>query len=185
MTTRVVLGVLAAAMLAGCVVGGGEKRYRILSSAMEPTLHCAQPASGCEADEQDIVVTEEVDAKDVRRGDIVVFEIPPAARVRCGSGGTFVKRVIGLPGERVELRYQGDSEYVYIDGKKLDEPYIEPNRRYRSTMAARKLPDGQYFLLGDNRSQSCDSREWGTVPAFNIHHRVIAIERSSGRIELR
>ena len=184
MTRCALLCVLVAAMLAGCA-GDGEKRYRILSTAMEPTLHCARPALGCEADEEDVVVTEEVDAKDVRRRDIVVFETPPAARVRCGSGGTFVKRVIGLPGERVELRYQGDSEYVYIDGKKLHEPYIEPNRRYRSTMAARKLPNGQYFVLGDNRSQSCDSREWGTVPAFNIHHRVIAIERSSGRIELR
>ena len=152
---------------------------------MEPTLHCAGPALGCEADEKDVIVTEEVDAKDLRRGDIVVFETPPAARVRCGALGTFVKRVIGLPGERVELRVEGGSEYVYIDGKKLDEPYIEPNRGSRYSRAARKLPDGQYFLLGDNRSQSCDSREWGTVPALNIHHRVVAIERSSGRIELR
>ena len=63
------------------------------------------------------------------RGEIVVFETPPAARTRCGAGGTFVKRLIGLPGERLELRSEGGLSYVYINGKKLDEPYIGQNRR--------------------------------------------------------
>ena len=67
--------------------------------------------------------------RDPQRGDIVVFNTPPAARVRCGAGGVFVKRLIGLPGETWSER----DGYVYINGKKLDEPYIEPDRRDTDT----------------------------------------------------
>ena len=80
--------------------------YRIPSSSMEPTLHCARAASGCEARFSDRVLANRFiyRFRDPQRGDIVVFETPPAAKARCGAGGTFVKRLIGLPGERVELR---------------------------------------------------------------------------------
>jgi signal peptidase I len=159
MTFRLFVVVVAVLTLAGC---GGDKSYRILGSAMEPTLHCAKPARGCEADEQDRVLAEEVEADELRRGDIVVFETPPAAEFRCGAGGTFMKRLIGLPGER-----------------------IAKNRRDSRSPETFKVPKGQYYLLGDNRSQSCDSREWGSVPAANIHHRAVAVERSSGRVEFR
>jgi len=152
---------------------------------MEPTLHCAKPAFGCEADEKDRVLAEEVEAGELRRGDIVFFETPPEANFRCGAGGTFVKRVIGLPGERIELRSESGLSYVYVNGKKLDEPYIAKNRRDSRSPETFKVPKGQYYLLGDNRSQSGDSREWGSVPAANIHHRAVAVERSSGRVEFR
>ena len=146
---------------------------------MEPTLHCAYPEPGCEGDAKDLVLAEAVDADDLRRGDIVAFETPTLALQRCGAGGAFAKRLIGLPGERVELRNEGGSSYVYINGKKLDEPYIEPDRRDTRGAETYNIPQGQYILMGDNRIQSCDSREWGTVPAENIHHRVVAVERSS------
>ena len=55
-----------------------------------------------------------------KRGDIIVFHTPPLASVRCGAGGTFVKRLIGLPGDTWEER----DGYVYINGKRLNEPYI-------------------------------------------------------------
>ena len=76
--------------------------YRIPSSSMEPTLHCARPEHGCEARFSDRVLANRFiyRFRDAKRGDIVVFETPPAARGRCGAGGTFVKRLIGLPGER-------------------------------------------------------------------------------------
>ena len=82
--------------------------YRIPSSSMEPTLHCAQPASGCEARFSDRVLANRFiyHLRDPRRGEIVVFQTPDAARVKCGAGGTFVKRIIGLPGETVEVRLQ-------------------------------------------------------------------------------
>ena len=80
--------------------------YRIPSSSMEPTLHCAQPASGCEARFSDRVLANRFiyHLRDPRRGEIVVFETPDAARVKCGAGGTFVKRIVGLPGETVEVQ---------------------------------------------------------------------------------
>ena len=73
--------------------------YRIPSSSMEATLHCAKPASGCEARFSDRVLANRFiyHFKDPERGDIVVFQTPPAAQARCGAGGTFVKRLVGLP----------------------------------------------------------------------------------------
>ena len=161
--------------------------YRIPSSSMEPTLHCAKNASGCEARFSDRVLANRFiyRFRDPKRGEIVVFETPPAARQRCGAGGTFVKRLIGLPGERVELRNEGGSSYVYIDGKRLDEPYIQPNRRDTRGPETFNVPQGQYFMMGDNRSQSCDSREWGTVPRQNLIGKVFATYWPPNRISLR
>jgi signal peptidase I len=161
--------------------------YRIPSSSMEPTLHCARDASGCEARWSDRVLANRFiyRFRDPRRGEIVVFETPPAARQRCGAGGTFVKRLIGLPGERVELRNIGGSSYVFIDGKKLEEPYIHPDRRDTRGAETFEVPPGQYFMMGDNRSQSCDSREWGTVPRNNLIGKVFATYWPPNRISVR
>ena len=161
--------------------------YRIPSSSMEPTLHCATPANGCEARWSDRVLANRFiyRFRDPKRGEIVVFETPPAARQRCGAGGTFVKRLIGLPGERVELRNIGGSSYVFIDGRKLDEPYIQPDRRDTRGAETYEVPQGQYFMMGDNRSQSCDSREWGTVPRKNLIGKVFATYWPPNRISIR
>ena len=161
--------------------------YRIPSSSMEPSLHCARPASGCESRFSDRVLANRFiyRFRDPRRGEIVVFETPPAARTRCGAGGTFVKRLIGLPGERIELRNESGSSYVYVNGRKLDEPYIQPNRRDTRGPETFNVPQGQYFMMGDNRSQSCDSREWGTVPRENLIGKVFATYWPPNRISLR
>ena len=90
----------------------------------------------------------------------------------------FVSRLIGLPGERVELRLMQALSYVYIDGRKLEEPYIAENRRDSRGSETFEVPPGQYFMMGDNRSQSCDSREWGTVPRENLIGKVVRIVRS-------
>ena len=75
--------------------------YRIPSSSMEPTLHCARPGSECEARFSDRVLACRFCYRfwSPKRGDIVVFKTPPLAAVRCGAGGTFVKRLIALPGD--------------------------------------------------------------------------------------
>ena len=75
--------------------------YRIPSSSMEPTLHCARPAPGCEARFSDRVLANRFiyHFRDPKRGEIVVFQTTPAVKRKCNAGGTFVKRIVGLPGE--------------------------------------------------------------------------------------
>jgi signal peptidase I len=105
----------------------------------------------------------------IRRGDIVVFKFPEDPE------RDFIKRVIGLPGETLELR----DRTVYIDGEPLDEPYVQflfPPSTRRSgdpdftDFAVRRgygpvtVPEGQYFMMGDNRDNSQDSRYWGFLP---------------------
>ena len=150
--------------------------YRIPSSSMEPTLHCAKPASGCEARFSDRVLANRFiyHLRDPRRGEIVVFNTPDAARVKCGAGGTFVKRLIGLPGETVEVRLRRGLGYVFINGKELREPYIQASRRSTEEFGPVKVREDNYFMMGDNRSQSCDSREWGSVPRGNLIGKVFA-----------
>lgn len=161
--------------------------YRIPSSSMEPTLHCAQPAAGCLAHFSDRVLANRFiyHLRDPRRGEIIVFTTPPAAQVQCGAGGTFVKRLIGLPGETLELRLEHGDGYVYINGKPLREPYIQKSRRAETeSFGPVKIPPGQYFMMGDNRSQSCDSRRWGTVPRKNLIGKVFATYWPPNRISL-
>jgi signal peptidase I len=140
--------------------------YRIPSSSMEPTLRCAKPAAGCDATFSDRVIANRLAYRfrDPHRGDIVVFTAPPAAKQRCTEGGTFVKRIIGLPGEVVSER----GGFVYIDGKRLNEPYVQGSRRDNETQTWARIPKGEYFMMGDNRADSCDSRQWGPVPRANL-----------------
>jgi signal peptidase I len=154
--------------------------YRIPSSSMEPTLHCAKPGPGCEASFSDRVLACRFCYHFVspKRGDIVVFKTPPLAATRCGEGGTFVKRLIGLPGETLEEK----NGYVYIDGKRLNEPYIQKGRRDSRDYGPLVIPKDNFFMMGDNRAQSCDSREWGTVPRQNLIGKVFATYWPPSRI---
>jgi signal peptidase I len=161
--------------------------YRIPSSSMEPTLHCARPAPGCEARFSDRVLANRFiyHFRDPQRGDIVVFKTPPEAKVKCGAGGTFVKRIIGLPGETVQVRVINGAGYVFIDGRRLDEPYIQRDRRDIGPAETFKVPKGDYFMMGDNRAQSCDSRVWGPVPRKNLIGKVFMTYWPPQRISFR
>jgi signal peptidase I len=161
--------------------------YRIPSSSMEPSLHCARPASGCEARFSDRVLANRFiyHLREPRRGEIVVFKTPPEARARCGAGGTFVKRIIGLPGETLEVKLVRGDGVVYINGHRLQEPYVRSDRRAQSAVTQpTKIPPGQYFMMGDNRVQSCDSRVWGSVPRKNLIGKVFATYWPPNRISL-
>src|SRR4051812_28872579 len=141
----------------GVTVKSGDRGFRIPSSAMEPTLHCARPAPSCLAKEEDRIIARPYGDGRPRRGDIVVLETPPKAKAVCGVEGTFVKRVIGLPGESVHEDAHG---FLYVNGKKLEERYIGAARRQRDVLNRNRtwrVPAHAYFALGDNRSQSCDS----------------------------
>jgi signal peptidase I len=146
------------------------KPFRIPSESMVPTLDINQR-----------VLVDRVTYKygDPERGDIVVFKPPkgadgnfcgadhsddaPCPRPTKGRSDTnFIKRIVGMPGDR--LKVVGGR--AFIDGKPLEEPYARPdascgicNLREEIT-----IPDGHYFMMGDNRGASADSREWGPIP---------------------
>jgi signal peptidase I len=157
--------------------------YRIPSSSMEPTLHCARPAPDCEARFSDRVLANRFvyHFRKPKRGEIIVFKTPPEAKARCGAGGTFVKRLIGLPGEHISER----DGIVYVNGQQLVEPYIKPERRDHEQPREWTVPKGDYFFMGDNRSESCDSRVWGPVPRQNLIGEVFFVYWPPNRIGFR
>jgi signal peptidase I len=161
--------------------------YRIPSASMEPTLHCGRPAAGCEAGSSDRVLANRFTYhfRDPRRKEIVVFDAPKRAALRCPEGGVYVKRIIGLPGDRWEER----DGYVYIDGKRLEEPYVKPDRRDHETWKLSEIvpgttviPKDMYLMMGDNRSKSCDSRRWGLVSRGDLIGEVFLTYWPPGRI---
>ncbi|MDA8217406.1 MAG: signal peptidase I [Dehalococcoidales bacterium] len=90
------------------------------------------------------------------RGDIIVFRAPQS------PDHDYIKRVIGLPGERVEIK----GGKVYVDGRALSEPYISDPPLYEMPLVT--VPANSYFVLGDHRNNSSDSHVWGMVPRDNI-----------------
>jgi signal peptidase I len=154
--------------------------YRIPTSSMEPTLHCARPGDGCEAGTSDRVLANRFlyHFRDPARGDVVVFKTPPAALTACGSGGTFVKRVVGLPGETISQR----GGFIYVNGRRLAERYAHD--RTTTDDGEWRIGPGSYFMMGDNRANSCDSRRWGPVPRDNIIGEVFATYWPPQRLSL-
>ncbi|HEY3962708.1 MAG TPA: signal peptidase I [Gaiellaceae bacterium] len=157
------------------------KPYRIPTSSMEPTLHCAKPGAWCLGSFNDRVVANRLayDISSPERGQIVVFKAPPTAAL-CGPGDggtTFVKRLIGLPGDTIVER----SGYFVIDGKRLNDSYVDPAFRDRQS-GVWHVPAGRYFFLGDDRIHSCDSRIWGSVKRSSLIGPVIGTYWPPSRI---
>src|SRR5262249_226229 len=150
---RRAVAVVAVAALAGCSADTDTRTYRVPSSSMEPTLHCARPNIGCEADEMDRVAAAAYGRRKPERGDIVIFKTPPAAVQRCGEGGTYIKRLIGLPGDRWSER----RGYISIDGKRLDEPYVLRSRRDDASFRGGPIPPNRDPPPGANPPPSSAS----------------------------
>jgi signal peptidase I len=166
MRARKVVEWLAVLTAAGLVILGIEAEiaqpFRVPTSSMEPTLACAKPGRGCTGSFDDRVLVARIvyRFRGPQRGEIAVFHAPAAAARLCSEGGTYLKRVIGLPGDVVSER----DGHVYVNGRPLREPYVDPSERDTLTRAWPRLGPGRYFVLGDNRVSSCDSRTWGSVP---------------------
>jgi len=101
----------------------------------------------------------------VARGDTVVFYFPG------DTSKSYIKRVIGVPGDTVEIR-RGT---VLVNGAEIRESYVPELYRDRLSLDRMKIPDGEYFVMGDHRSASNDSRSWGTVPRRYIYGRAVFV----------
>jgi signal peptidase I len=117
-------------------------RIRVDGASMEPTLFSGE-----------YVVVSRLSYRlgSPHHGDIIVFHFPRDPKEE------YIKRVIGLPGDEVEVR----NGTVYINGQPLDESYLKVKTNYIGSWI---IPEGQLFVLGDNRNNSSDSHDWGTVP---------------------
>ena len=159
--------------------------YRIPSSSMEPTLHCGGGVDrGCLARFSDRVLANRFiyHLRKPRFGEIVVFDTPPEVENICGSGGVFVKRLIGLPGDSVTYTQQGAEWALFINGKRVNENYVSSPGGEPGSW---RVPEGQYFMMGDNRGASCDSRRWGSVPRDHLIGPVFATYWPPDRISIR
>src|SRR5689334_16427290 len=102
---------------------------------------------------------------DIHRGDTVVFWFPE------DPTKSYIKRVIGLPGDTIAV----DDGYVTVNGKKLIENYVPLEYRDDRSYSARVVPPGEYFVLGDHRVSSNDSRAWGFVPKSYIYGKAVFV----------
>jgi signal peptidase I len=152
----VVVAVLVAVLLRAFVV----QTFFIPSGSMEPTLQIG---------DRILVNKLSYHFHGVDRGNIVVFSRPPTENCGGPEVNDLVKRVIGLPGDVISL----SNGYVYVDGKKLDESWLPASEQGitvagpagNSSNLARpyRVPADNYFVMGDNRTDSCDSRYWGPI----------------------
>jgi signal peptidase I len=136
------------------------KAYKIPAGSMQPTIEIG-----------DYVISNQLYYRyhNPTHGDVIIFKWPRDENV------DFVKRIVGCPGDTIEIK----DNRVFLNGKKSDEPYIldvpstgeQPGKNFGPFV----IPENEYFVLGDNRNHSEDSRFWGTVPRHNIEGRVIFI----------
>jgi signal peptidase I len=101
----------------------------------------------------------------IERGDMVVFWFPG------DTSKSYIKRVIGTPGDIVEVT-DGN---VVVNGQRLQESYVPDEYRDHVSLSARRVPEDQYFVLGDHRSSSNDSRTWGMVPRHYIYGKAVFV----------
>ena len=157
--------------------------YRIPSSSMEPTLHCAEPQPGCLASYSDRVLANRFiyHFRDPHRGDIVVFDTP-AEGPRSLRRGRHVRQA----DHRASGRHRRGAARHGPHQRRAAGRALRPCKRARQANATSwQVPEGSYFMMGDNRSQSCDSREWGSVPREDLIGPVFSVYWPPQRISFR
>jgi signal peptidase I len=132
--------ILSALLFAG--INAVSARIRVDGYSMEPTLHNGE-----------FVIVNKMAYKfsDPQHGDVIVFHYPRDPEQE------YIKRIVGLPGDQVQIR---DGQ-VYVNDQLINEPYIAAAPKYQSEWF---VPEGAFFVLGDNRNNSSDSHNWGPVP---------------------
>jgi signal peptidase I len=158
--------ILVAVLLAGFVRTFVFQPFWIPSSSMVPALGV-----------YDRVLVQKAffSWRDVREGQIVVFSHPPLDHCAGPQEGDLVKRVIALPGQTIYS--SGNS--IYVNGRLLAEPYLPHYDPLGPPIASRqhpyRVPPGEFYMLGDNRADSCDSRYWGPIKGSSIIGKVVLV----------
>ncbi|MBD3305415.1 signal peptidase I [candidate division KSB3 bacterium] len=146
----IVLSIILALVIRLTVVGA----YYVPTGSMQPTIGIGDRLLGCKFLYWFI---------EPAAGDIVVFEPPPDAHTTVPR---FVKRIVAVEGDRIEIN-QG---LVYVNGMPVEEPYAS-SPYYR--LPPMEIPEGQLFVLGDNRNNSADSHVWGFLPEDNVEAKIV------------
>lgn len=135
----------------------------VRGASMEPTLH-----------DNERLVANKISYRfeTPERGEIIIFK-PPLEIKR-----NYIKRIIGVPGDKIEIT-KGE---IYLNDKKLEEPYVK--NRSHEDMPPTIVPDNSFFVLGDNRPNSSDSRYWGFVPRKNVVGRAWVVFWPLNRIRI-
>jgi signal peptidase I len=158
--------ILVAVLLAGLVRAFVFETFWIPSSSMVPALGVY---------DRILVQKAFFTWHDVREGDIVVFAHPPLDDCPGPQNDDLVKRVIALPGQTIYS--SGNS--IYVNGKLLAEPYLPHDDPLGRPIASRqhpyRVPSGEFYVLGDNRAISCDSRYWGPIEGSSIVGKVVLV----------
>jgi signal peptidase I len=133
-------------------VGSGQVRFFTEQAAsMEPTLFPGDRISAINR------------SSPLQRGDVVVLD-PPSSAYQGSSPGPEIKRIVGLPGETIS----SSDNTVFINGRSLTEPYLTSGAVLTAPIVTQVIPVGQYFVLGDNRADSADSRFFGPIPSASV-----------------
>jgi signal peptidase I len=149
---REVIETIVLTVLMFLVIRFAVQNFNIEGTSMEPSLH-----------DQELILVDKWTYlfRPPARGDVIVFVAPPQPTQ------DYIKRVIGLPGDTITIM----NTTVIVDGVTLNESYVDPNNQgniYDYKHIHEVVPSNEYFVLGDNRKGSSDSRDWGFVPRKNI-----------------
>lgn len=162
----VIVGAVVVALIIKTFV---VQAFQIPSPSMEDTLT---------AGDRVLVNKMGYDADKVSRGDVLVFSRPPSLVAGPDDPKDLIKRVIGLPGD--ELQTKDGS--VYVNGRKLEEPYVASGAISNGLENPIVVPEGQFFMMGDNRQDSADSRVFGPIDAETVTGRAFMVMWPIGRI---
>jgi signal peptidase I len=170
--------IVVAVLLVGLVRTFVFRTFWIPSSSMVPTLG---------VHDRIFVQKAFFTWRDVREGDIVVFSHPPLDHCPGPKGSDLVKRVIALPGQTI---YSAGNS-IYVNGRLLAEPYLPGHDPLgtpipdASSQRPYRVPPGEFYVLGDNRSDSCDSRYWGPIKGSSIVGKAVLVWWHDGHPDFR